>query len=185
MCQGEAFLDERVKATGQRQKSGRRIRLAVEGDLDQMAAIESGSIPNGWSREAFTRAFENDQALLLVLTEAEFSGGLSVRRSDVVLAYLVCYFAADEGEIVSIACHPEARRRGCAADLLAEFRERARDLGLSGIFLEVRKSNAAAIHLYERAGFVFAGRRPRFYRNPEEDALLLRLDLSEKKEKPC
>ena len=206
MCRGEEIPDREIKGFGQK-KGMRRVRPAVESDLDQMAAIEAVSIPDGWSRKAFSDALKNDQALLMVLTQGEASGDLVLAKErssgdlalakerssgdfpagqeEIVLAYLLCYFAADEGEIVSIACHPDARRQGCAAELLTEFEKKARDLGLRGIFLEVRKSNVPAICLYERNGFASVGLRPRFYRHPVEDALLLRLDLPEEKEKPC
>lgn len=195
MCRGEEIPDREINGFGQK-KGMRRVRPAVESDLDQMAAIEAVSIPDGWSRKAFSDALKNDQALLMVLTQGEASGDLVLAKErssgdfpagqeEIVLAYLLCYFAADEGEIVSIACHPDARRQGCAAELLTEFEKKARDLGLRGIFLEVRKSNVPAICLYERNGFASVGLRPRFYRHPVEDALLLRLDLPEEKEKPC
>ena len=195
MCRGEEIPDREIKGFGQKKGMG-RVRLAAESDLDQMAAIEAVSIPDGWSRKAFFDALKNDQALLMVLTQGEASGDLvsakerssgdfSAGQEETVLAYLLCYFAADEGEIVSIACYPEARRQGCATELLTEFEKKARDLGLRGIFLEVRKSNVPAICLYERNGFASVGLRPRFYRHPVEDALLLRLDLPEEKEKPC
>lgn len=195
MCRGEEIPDREIKGFGQK-KGMRRVRLAAESDLDQMAAIEAVSIPDGWSRKAFSDALKNDQALLMVLTQGEASGDLVLAKErssgdfpagqeETVLAHLLCYFAADEGEIVSIACHPDARRQGCAAELLTEFEKKARDLGLRGIFLEVRKSNVPAICLYERNGFASVGLRPRFYRHPVEDALLLRLDLPEEKEKPC
>lgn len=174
-----------------------RIREAEERDLDQMAAIEAVSIPGGWTGADFAEALANRQALLLLLTEEE-SGDPSEEKSrmrgatreadregQTVLAYLVCYFAADEGEIVSIACRPRARRQGLATELMAAFRKRASELGLSKIFLEVRRSNRAARKFYEKTGFVPVGRRPDFYRNPREDALLLRLTIAEQKESTC
>ena len=84
------------------------------------------------------------------------------------------WFAGDEGEIANLAVAPSARRHGIGAALLDASLGEARRRGVKQVYLEVRESNAAARALYERRGFSVVGRRKRYYRHPDEDALLLR-----------
>ena len=75
---------------------------------------------------------------------------------------------------MNIAVHPDHRRQGIAAALLQRLLEDLARMGSHSLTLEVRKSNAPAISLYEKLGFVQIGCRPRYYRNPKEDALIMR-----------
>jgi ribosomal-protein-alanine N-acetyltransferase len=84
----------------------------------------------------------------------------------------------EEWEIENIAVAGPARRRGLGTRLLGEFLDRARSRGGQAVFLEVRESNQAARRLYEKWAFVESGRRKRYYREPEEDAIVFRLGLS-------
>ena len=89
-----------------------------------------------------------------------------------VAAFLVTRRTApDEQEILNIAVAPESRRRGFARRLIAHA------LQAGGIFyLEVRESNTAARSLYRNLGFQECGRRPGYYRNPDEAAVIMRRD---------
>jgi ribosomal-protein-alanine N-acetyltransferase len=86
-----------------------------------------------------------------------------------------------QGEVVaeleSVAVAHSARRAGTGRALCAAVLAWSREQGAESIALEVRASSAAAIALYGDLGFVTAGRRPRYYREPEDDALLMRLPL--------
>ena len=82
-----------------------------------------------------------------------------------------------EAELESILVHPEARRRGIGACLLHAAIGWCVQQRAGVLRLEVRTSNQAALALYERHGFRLTGHRPRYYRNPEEDAALMQLDL--------
>jgi len=79
----------------------------------------------------------------------------------------------EEVEILDLAVDPDCRRQGHAAFLLRNFLRCTAESAGKKIFLEVRESNAAAIALYQKFGFEISGRRPHYYRNPEEDALLM------------
>ena len=81
--------------------------------------------------------------------------------------------------ILNLAVHPERRRRGLARRLLAEGLAQARKLGAELAWLEVRPTNLPALALYASFGFKEVGRRPRYYDDTQEDALLLTLDWSE------
>ena len=93
--------------------------------------------------------------------------------------YLIFWVVLDEMHILNLAVHPDHRRRSIAQRLLAEGLAQARTLGAELAWLEVRPSNLAALALYESFGFKEVGRRPRYYDDTQEDALLLTLDWSE------
>jgi ribosomal-protein-alanine N-acetyltransferase len=94
-----------------------------------------------------------------------------------VLGFLLCRHAVDELEILNLAVAPEARRTGAGSQLLEAALRQARAAGIRRVFLEVRESNRAAVAFYSRHGFCPAGRRPGYYTQPVEDALLLQLSL--------
>jgi len=143
------------------------VRAATARDLDQVVAIERASFADPWSRHAFARSLEGTGVHFDVACDA----------SGAVVAYIVAWTVADEGEIANLAVAPAARRTGLAAMLLDRVLAAARVQGVSTLHLEVRESNQAARALYARFGFVEAGRRRDYYRKPVEDALVLRLEL--------
>jgi ribosomal-protein-alanine acetyltransferase len=90
-----------------------------------------------------------------------------------VVGVLVARIAADEMEILNLAVEPDWRRGGAGSALLQAALEHGRRAGAARVFLEVRQSNQTARRFYERHGFAVAGRRVRYYRQPEEDALMM------------
>jgi ribosomal-protein-alanine N-acetyltransferase len=80
-----------------------------------------------------------------------------------------------ELEILDVAVDSRRRRKGFATLLLESLLQLAKQRGAQEFFLEVRESNAPALALYRKFGFVVAGRRPNYYRHPDEAALLFRL----------
>jgi ribosomal-protein-alanine N-acetyltransferase len=83
-----------------------------------------------------------------------------------------------EAEILDFAVKAEWRRRGCGTFLFGEFRRQAAAAGVQKIFLEVRESNDGALAFYKKVGFAITSRRPAYYRDPVEAALLLQIDLA-------
>lgn len=83
----------------------------------------------------------------------------------------------DELEVLDMGVSPGHRRRGLAGQLLHQVFSTAQVQGVRTVHLEVRASNEAARRLYAAAGMSEAGHRRRYYRNPEEDAVLMHLDL--------
>ena len=81
----------------------------------------------------------------------------------------------EEAEILDLAVRQNHRRHGLASFLLQKFLDHISRSAVRAIFLEVRESNSAAVALYEKFGFQITGRRPNYYRNPEESALLMNL----------
>jgi [ribosomal protein S18]-alanine N-acetyltransferase len=95
-----------------------------------------------------------------------------------IAGFLVARQLVGEIEILNFAVRADSRRQGTGTALLAQVLEWSKSLGAESVMLEVRASNLAALRFYERHGFVVAGKRPRYYTAPIEDALLLNLSLA-------
>ena len=91
-----------------------------------------------------------------------------------LLGYVGSQTVMDESDMMNVAVLPEARRQGIAERLILALVEKLKEKGSRCLSLEVRASNEPAIKLYQNLGFQPAGRRPNYYRNPKEDALILR-----------
>ena len=95
------------------------------------------------------------------------------RTSAAIVGAALLRVVAGEGELLRIAVHPDARRQGIGRVLLQAVLSAVADACPLGVYLEVRAANAAARHLYARAGFVESGRRRDYYEAPREDAILM------------
>ncbi|MEW6429753.1 MAG: ribosomal protein S18-alanine N-acetyltransferase [Thermodesulfobacteriota bacterium] len=136
-------------------------------DLDAVAAIEART-PHPWSREQLAAQMHSPAGWGLIV----------LAGSEAAVAGYVCGAAvADEAEIHRLAVAENLRRRGLGRMLVAGALERLRTDGIRRCWLEVRASNAAALALYGRIGFYRTGIRKKYYRSPEEDALVLRFDM--------
>ncbi len=140
------------------------LRAGREDDVGAMAAIEARAFSDPWPASAFSDLLRQSHARITVADHAV----------EGVCGYCVMLHVLDEGEIANIAVAPEWWRRGVAGRLLDEALREAATLGLTSVFLEVRLSNVAARQLYESRGFAPIGRRRAYYREPLEDALVLR-----------
>jgi ribosomal-protein-alanine N-acetyltransferase len=89
-------------------------------------------------------------------------------------AYLAFSLVAGEMEILNLAVHPTFRRKGLASALMRALFAACREAGAEEGFLDVKRSNEAAIALYLRFGFELYGERKRYYPDTKEDALLFR-----------
>lgn len=127
--------------------------------IAQVAAIERACFSHPWSEDGLRE--ELGRGLFLV---AEDGSGAAI-------GYVGCQTVLDEGYITNVAVLPAYRRRGVAEGLLRALAQRGSALAF--ITLEVRRSNAPAIALYEKMGYQAAGMRPNFYSDPTEDALLM------------
>ena len=146
-----------------------RIRDARGGDAGAIDALERQCFADPWPEEAVAAYINGGNCLMLC---AEGEGGE-------LLGYVGMQHVLDEGYIGNVCTAPQHRRRGVARALLAELEERSRRLGLAFLTLEVRASNAAAIALYEGAGYGRVGTRPGYYQHPAEDAVIMTLFLKE------
>lgn len=148
-----------------------KIRSMRMEDLEQVRVLDRLSFTLPWPESAFRyELLENPHSLLWV---AEASGP-EARIAGVVVVWLIL----DEAHIATIAVHPDNRRKGIGARLLAEALKGAILNGSLNATLEVRAQNAGAQSLYRRFHFEIVGRRPRYYRDNNEDALLMTVDLT-------
>ncbi|MFZ5448900.1 MAG: ribosomal protein S18-alanine N-acetyltransferase [Thermodesulfobacteriota bacterium] len=146
------------------------IRRAELADVSAIWAIEKLSFPSPWSRWSFLAELGHRNSRTLV-------AGPPPPQPWQIRAYLIFWVVLDEMHILNLAVHPAYRRQGIARRLLSEGLAQAQALGARIAWLEVRPSNAAARALYESFGFKEVGRRPQYYDDSQEDALLLTLDL--------
>jgi [ribosomal protein S18]-alanine N-acetyltransferase len=103
---------------------------------------------------------------------------LVAEQRGVVTGYIIARRAADEGEILNLGVAPAHRRYGIGRALVEQVLALFRHDGVRKVYLEVRESNAAARRLYDRLGFAEVARRPRYYRRPVEDAVVLAAALA-------
>ena len=143
-------------------------------DLERVVAIERAAFTDPWSRKAFLDLLAQPQVR-----------AFAVDAPDGLLAgYALASLVADEGEILNLAVDPGSRRLGLGGRLLEAVLDMFRREGATVVHLEVRQSNGAALHLYQRAGFKRVSTRRSYYRNPTEHALTMTLQLvSERAEK--
>lgn len=142
------------------------VRPMAEADLTAVAALEASAFPTPWSAATFQRLLGNP-SVELWLAEAE----------GVLLGYGVLWCVLDQAELANLAVHPDARGRGLGGRILDHLLAVARARGVRSVYLEVRRSNAVAKGLYGGRGFQEVGRRPDYYEQPREDALVLRLEM--------
>lgn len=138
------------------------IRELRESDIEPLSIIEAAAFSMPWSAQDFAGLLKRDYCLYLV---AEVDGRVvgSIGMTD------ICH----EGCIDNVVVAEEYRGQGIAQKLLQELFKRGAERGVEAYTLEVRVSNQAAIHIYEKAGFVSKGIRPRFYEKPVEDAFIM------------
>jgi ribosomal-protein-alanine acetyltransferase len=141
-------------------------------DLDQVMEIaESLKEAPQWPRSAYLAALEPEATPRRVALVAEES------IAGVVVGFAVASLLPPEAELEMIAVAPTAQRRGLARQIFFSLVAELRTAEVFGIMLEVRATNQSALELYRRLGFVVTGRRPRYYHDPVEDAILMRLRL--------
>ena len=131
-----------------------------ERHLAALAEIERACFHAPWSEQMLRE--ELGRGIFLVAEQAGETVG-----------YVGCQTVLDEGYITNVAVDPACRRQGIARALIDALQSRAAAAGLAFVTLEVRASNAAAIALYEKVGFVPVGTRRNFYTAPTEDAVLM------------
>jgi ribosomal-protein-alanine N-acetyltransferase len=139
-------------------------RVTGDADLDSIVALEAVSFTNPWSRDMLARE----------LVQSAVSRLYVLRTVDrAVAAFCLCWLIVDELHINTIAVDPALRRHGLATRLIRHVMAEAVLGGARRATLEVRRSNTAALALYERLGFAVCAVRPGYYSAPDEDALIL------------
>ena len=140
-----------------------RIESMNSSHVAQIALLEKICFSDPWSEKSIASELDNKLAFWLVAVEG-----------DTVAGYIGSQTVMDETDMMNVAVHPDFRRQGIAEALITGLVEHLKTIGSHCLTLEVRASNAPAIALYEKLGFSKIGRRKNYYRNPREDALILR-----------
>lgn len=140
-----------------------RIRAMADVDMTAVLTIERASFSSPWTRKMFLAELHDNAFSRFFVAELAGEG---------IVGYAGGWIILDELQVLSLAVRPECRRRGIARGLLTRlFRAGMGPMVKAG--LEVRRSNGPAIAMYEGFGFRLAGVRPRYYREPTEDALIM------------
>jgi ribosomal-protein-alanine N-acetyltransferase len=137
------------------------IRRLTYADLPQVLSVERRAFPTPWSLAMFVLELSKPRGHCLVAL-----------RDDVVVGYLICSRFDTVFHVMNVAVDPDLRRQGIATALLERVLVEVGDPNAQ-YTLEVRPSNAGAIVLYERMGFLGVGHRRRYYQDNGEDALIM------------
>lgn len=138
------------------------IKPLTEEYVDQVCILEEEAFSMPWHRESFLEMIANENACYLVALIGEE-----------VVASCGLRHIVGEGEITNVVTKGTMRGKGIGRQILLQLLEEGAKMGAEAFTLEVRVSNAPAIHLYESLGFVSEGVRKNFYEEPTEDALIM------------
>jgi ribosomal-protein-alanine N-acetyltransferase len=146
--------------------SGLSIRKMTEDDLEQVVAIDQVSFSLPWPARSFK--FE--------VMDNEASRNWVAVLDGRIVAMMVGWFLVDELHVATFATHPDFRGRGIGRRLLTHALLAAKAEGATRSILEVRASNEIALKMYRSFGYVEDGRRKEYYKDNNEDAILMTLD---------
>lgn len=143
------------------------IRKMTLQDAPAIAQLEIACFSDPWSEKSIASEVENPLSYWLVADD-----------NGTIAGYVGSQSVLDAADMMNLAVAPAYRRKGVAQALVNALVEHLQSKQVIALLLEVRVSNEPAIALYEKMGFEQVGRRPRYYHNPREDALILRKELS-------
>lgn len=138
------------------------IRELEMRDIEAVSIIEAQSFSMPWSAKDFEQLVKDEKSLYLV---AEIDGQ--------VVGCCGVTNVCGEGNINNVVVQEAYRGQGIACAMMQELLARGRKMGCVEFTLEVRVSNASAIRVYQKLGFISEGIRPRFYEKPVEDAMIM------------
>jgi [ribosomal protein S18]-alanine N-acetyltransferase len=136
-------------------------RMKAE-DVPEISRLEREAFSMPWSEEDFEGMIRSENARYYV-----------AEKDGVILGGCGLYIVLEEGSITNVVIRREARNQGVGTELMRHMMEMCGRDGVKAFTLEVRVSNKAAIHMYEKVGFVSEGIRPGFYEKPAEDAMIM------------
>ena len=134
-----------------------------ESHVAHVAHLEKLCFHDPWSIRSIMSELNNPLSLWLVAMDG-----------DTLAGYIGSQSVMGESDMMNVAVNPDYRKQGVGTKLIAVLVEALVQAGNHCLTLEVRASNSPAICLYEKLGFACVGRRPNYYRNPKEDALILK-----------
>ena len=131
-------------------------------DADAVEIVEKACFAIPWSREAFWKEAANENTIYLLALEGEQ-----------VIGYVGCWISYEESQITNVAILPAYRGRGIGTQLFGAVIEAVKTKGVTAMTLDVRPTTAPALALYKGYGFKEAGRRPHYYQDNGEDAIIM------------
>ena len=140
-----------------------RIEKMTADHVSAIAEIEKLCFSDPWSENSISSELDNKLSYWLVAME-----------DDRVAGYVGSQTVLGWTDMMNVAVHPDFRRRGIGEALVVQLEADLKTMDSQCLTLEVRESNAPAITLYEKLGFQQVGLRKNYYRNPKENALILR-----------
>ncbi len=138
------------------------IEELEEKDVEAVSAIEERTFSMPWSAKDFLQMIHDKNALYL-----------TAKSDGIPIACCGVRNILGDGEITNVVVDEPYRGKGIGSRMLSELLKKGKQMGIEAFTLEVRKSNEAAIGLYEKAGFVTEGIRKNFYERPVEDGLIM------------
>ncbi|HEY9404843.1 MAG TPA: ribosomal protein S18-alanine N-acetyltransferase [Pyrinomonadaceae bacterium] len=150
-----------------------KIEPMTAHDLLEVVEIEEACRLSLWGWDSYYAELSRPEAIMIVARRAH----ADKLTGHALYGFLSARVAAQELHINNIGVHEAARRRGIGNALMRTAVATAIRQGARGAILEVRAGNVAAQSLYRRYGFEVVGRRRQYYREPPEDALLMRATL--------
>ncbi len=139
------------------------ITKMLQCHVPQIAELEKLCFNDPWSENSIASELDNRLSCWLVAI-----------ADDKVVGYVGSQTVLGETDMMNIAIHPDYRKQGIATELISALIEALNERGSHSLMLEVRASNEPAKSLYLKMGFDVVGVRKNYYRNPREDALILR-----------
>ena len=137
-----------------------------ENHIQTVAELEALCFRDPWSIRSIASELDNPLSTWFVAVE-----------NGVVRGYVGAQSVLDGADMMNIAVHPDFRNQGIGQALIEKLIDALRVRNVIGLCLEVRVSNESAISLYQKMGFDIVGKRPGYYRNPREDAYIMRKEL--------
>jgi len=162
--------DAKSQAATSPQPAGPALKAVSQEAADLLAALHAACFDSPWEAKAFSDLLAMPGAAATIATERGRPVGFLLTRR-----------AADEAEVITIGTSPAARRRGIGRTMLNQQLTEFSGSGVHHVFMEVARSNAAALALYASLGFTEAGKRNGYYRKSDgsrEDAIIMRKDLT-------
>jgi [ribosomal protein S18]-alanine N-acetyltransferase len=148
-----------------------RIRSMTFPDVDRLVDL-AGRLKQAphWPRAAYEAVLSEYPRRIALVAEDGQTGPIA--------GFVIAILIAPEAEIETLAVEPELQRRGIGRQLVGRLKTEVRGHGITKVHLEVRSSNQPALRLYDQLGFVQTMRRIGYYADPEEDAVVMQVDLS-------
>ena len=135
-------------------------------DVPAIAELEKICFSDPWSENSIASELDNPLSYWLVADD-----------NGIIAGYVGSQSVLDAADMMNLAVSPDYRKQGIGQALVRGLVNHLQQNNVIALLLEVRVSNHPAISLYEKLGFVQVGRRPKYYHNPREDALILRKEL--------